>query len=329
MTKCATYLSIFSEYKTLVTSVVTYANTVATSAALTTAMTNLNAITSAQTGWVAACMSTPAPAPAKTDDKKRVLQAIVPAKPTGPSVEHDDWNWWVKQNVTRSMSAKASPECLASTGIQDLVNNWVFFNKDAEFNYFVVYYKALDAAFKAVGDKTAQKKWTSFKGTKLLDGKGSSKTDKKPDTKKPDTKKPDTKKPDTKKPDTKKPDTKKPDTKKPDTKKSGGEIMANGFLPPLKTLNVLASAFAPKGSKKKVATGGASKRRAQAVQPAQPTNGKATITISTTGVDLNTSQNTFAGASSSDFSGDGQGELSGNLLKFASTLVLSLLVLLY
>merc|ERR1711957_1153051 len=256
--------------KSMVTTVVTYASTVTASTALATAMTNLNAITSAQTGWVDACMSTtpatpakttpatPAkttPAtPAKTEAKKRVLQAVVPTKPAGPSVEHDDWNWWVKQNVSRSVSVKASAECLASSGITDLINNWVFNNKNAEFNYFVVYYKALDAAYKAVGNATALKKWKSFIGTKLIAGSGSSKA--------------------------------KP-TNKP-AAKTNNSIIEGGFLPPLKTLNVLASAFAPKGSKKKVATGGASSRRAQAVVPK---DGKAVIKISATGVDLNTSKN--------------------------------------
>jgi len=318
MTKCATYLSIYKDYKSMVTTVVTYASTVTTSTALSTAMTNLNAITSAQTGWVDACMSTtpakttpatPAkttPAtPAKTEAKKRVLQAVVPTKPAGPSVEHDDWNWWVKQNVARSVSVKASAECLASSGITDLINNWVFNNKNAEFNYFVVYYKALDAAYKAVGNATAIKKWKSFIGTKLIAGSGSSKTDKKADTK------------------TTPATPAKKDDKKADTKTDNSSI-EGGFLPPLKTLNVLASAFAPKDSKKKVATGGASSRRAQAVVPK---DGKAVIKISATGVDLNTSKNTYATATDSNFSGDGQGELSGNLLKFASALVLSLVLL--
>merc|ERR1712166_1205667 len=64
MTKCATYLSIYKDYKSMVTTVVTYASTVTTSTALSTAMTNLNAITSAQTGWVDACMSTTPATPA-------------------------------------------------------------------------------------------------------------------------------------------------------------------------------------------------------------------------------------------------------------------------
>jgi len=302
MTKCATYLSIYKDYKSMVTTVVTYASTVTASTALATAMTNLNAITSAQTGWVDACMST---TPAMTEVKKRVLQAVVPTKPAGPSVEHDDWNWWVKQNVSRSVSVKASAECLASSGITDLINNWVFNNKNAEFNYFVVYYKALDAAYKAVGNATAIKKWKSFIGTKLIAGSGSSKTDKKADTK------------------TTPATPAKKDDKKADTKTDNSSI-EGGFLPPLKTLNVLASAFAPKDSKKKVATGGASSRRAQAVVPK---DGKAVIKISATGVDLNTSKNTYATATDSNFSGDGQGELSGNLLKFASALVLSLVLL--
>merc|ERR1712166_1434649 len=86
MTKCATYLSIYKDYKSMVTTVTASTALATAMTNLATAMTNLNAITSAQTGWVDACMSTtPAkttPAtPAKTDAKKRVLQAVVPTKP--------------------------------------------------------------------------------------------------------------------------------------------------------------------------------------------------------------------------------------------------------
>merc|ERR1712228_1088683 len=164
-------------------------------------------------------------------------------------------------------------------------------------------YKALGAAYATVGNAKAAADWAKSIG------KNATGPAKKPDAKP-----------------AKKPDAK--PAKKPDTpaKKKAEPLIENGFLPPLKTLNVLASAFAPKDQKKKVATGG--KRRMQAVEPTKPADGKATMTISTTGVDLNTSQTTFASPSDAEFSGDGASEMSGNLLKFASALVASLLVLL-
>merc|ERR1711988_2004142 len=119
-----------------------------------------------------------------------------------------------------------------------------------------------------------------------------------------------------KKPDDK-PAVKPADNKKPDA----GPIIENGFLPPLKSLNLLASAFAPKDQQKKVATGS---RRLQA-----PQTGPATVAITANGVNLSTVQDNFPVPGDDEFAGsEGQESMSGNLLKFASALVLSFLVFL-
>merc|ERR1711861_121095 len=83
----------------------------------------------------------------------------------------------------------------------------------------------------------------------------------------------------------KKPDDK-PAVKPADNKKpAAGPVIENGFLPPLKSLNLLASAFAPKDQQKKVATGS---RRLQAPQTAT-----AAVKVSTDGVDLASVKDTF------------------------------------
>merc|ERR1712046_309371 len=160
---------------------------------------------------------------------------------------------------------------------------------------------ALEVAFAALASSDGQKKWDGFKGKDLY-GSASSGS-------------------------------------------SSGPIMENGFLPPLKTLNVLASAFAPKDQRKKVATAG---RRLQAVEkkeepkkeepkkeepkkeePKKTVTGKATITISAQGVAVDNSQNSFAVVSDNEYhGGDGQAELSGNLLKAFTTFALAMLLLL-
>jgi len=87
----------------------------------------------------------------------------------------------------------------------------------------------------------------------------------------------------------------------------------------LKTLNVLASAFAPKDQQKKVATGS---RRLQAAQTAN-----AEVKVTADGVDLASVKDTFPEPTDAEFvGGKGQLTMSGNLLKFASALVLSFLV---
>merc|ERR1711957_994797 len=74
-----------------------------------------------------------APAAKKTETKKRILQAVV----VTVKVNNDSWNWWVKNSkVTSTERFTASDKCLASAGIQGLLNNWVFKNRNASFNAF-------------------------------------------------------------------------------------------------------------------------------------------------------------------------------------------------
>merc|ERR1711957_519618 len=106
-----------------------------------------------------------APAAKKTETKKRILQAVV----VTVKVNNDSWNWWVKNSkVTSTERFTASDKCLASAGIQGLLNNWVFKNRNASFNAFNVMYKSLNTAFKVLGNAKATYKWTKFVGQKLL-----------------------------------------------------------------------------------------------------------------------------------------------------------------
>jgi len=52
-----------------------------------------------------------------------------------------------------------------------LVDNWVFWNRYPKFDAFDVYYKALEAAFNALGDEQAKSVWKGFKGSKILQEK--------------------------------------------------------------------------------------------------------------------------------------------------------------
>jgi len=118
----------------------------------------------------------------------------------------------------------------------------------------------------------------------------------------------------------KKPSSKK-DDKKPADKPAAKPLpkIKDGFLPGLDTLNVLAKALAKK-HKEETKT-----RRLQApVAEANPT-----LVNSASGVDLTAQTNTgLSAVTSNEFNGEGQSELSGNLLKVFSGLALALLVFL-
>jgi len=49
-----------------------------------------------------------------------------------------------------------------------LTDNWVFWNRYPKFDAFDVYYKALEAAFNALGNAHAKSVWKGFKGDKIL-----------------------------------------------------------------------------------------------------------------------------------------------------------------
>merc|ERR1711957_866198 len=196
MTSCAAYLNAFSGYKKMVVALLNYAKVVDTkNTAVTSALTELTTAGNTEANWVSDCLTSSAssstktaptksttkptgqflpplksstktaPAAKKTETKKRILQAVV----VTVKVNNDSWNWWVKNSkVTSTERFTASDKCLASAGIQGLLNNWVFKNRNASFNAFNVMYKSLNTAFKVLGNAKATYKWTKFVGQKLL-----------------------------------------------------------------------------------------------------------------------------------------------------------------
>merc|ERR1712178_341962 len=150
--------------------------------------------------WLGSCVSaTPAPA-AKTTDaakttgnnsqflpplkdnaaaKTRVLQAVQPA---GPTVEHDEWDWWVNQNAAMTVTVNANANCLKSELLHSLVRDWVFANEKPSFTLYDGMYAVLDALYKQMATAEGQKKWALFYVTaKKPDDKPKPADNKKPD----------------------------------------------------------------------------------------------------------------------------------------------------
>jgi len=242
-------------------------------------------------------------------DKKRILQAPV-AK--NVDVTHESWTWWrTNAGVDLSTIATASKDCLASEGMQSLLNNFVIHDNMDSFTYYNGLYAAYDSVFALLGNKIANMKYSAFKGKVIkgsfkkagvkaklslkkpkVIGKNTTtpkKEDKKKDAKKDDKKKDDKK--DDKKKDSKK-DDKKKDAKKDDKKKD-----------------------AKKDDKKK--------RRLQA--PVKSNSG--TVKTSADGVSMENYDNSGLDTSGANFSGEGQADLSGKLLKTFATLMIAFIAI--
>jgi len=81
----------------------------------------------------------------------------------------DTWNWYHSgAKPVRKCETNTTSKCLASPGLTMLIDNWVFWNRYPKFDSFDVYYKALEAAFNALGDAKAKNLWKGFKGPKIL-----------------------------------------------------------------------------------------------------------------------------------------------------------------
>lgn len=169
---CSGWLSTFGLYREMLSELLKYTETIKKTNETSKAIEDLKKITPAEQDWVKDCQIHDA-----KDAHCAVDGSYLTATAAGklPEAKINAWDWWfdAKNNFNRTCEAnlKVSDKCLASPGITMMINNFIFVNKTPSFNYFDVHYKALDAAFKALGNSKGQGILTSFYGKNVLKGK--------------------------------------------------------------------------------------------------------------------------------------------------------------